>query len=64
MTRKVQKADFECGKGKVKSDFLMATNTDVCPLVALPDFFQNKGYKISDNVSTLSVSHFDILDYT
>ena len=26
----------------------MATNTNVCPLAVLPDFFQNMAYKIGD----------------
>ena len=63
MTREGHKAASECGKWKVTSDFLMATNTNVCPLAALPDFSQNMAYKISDNLSTLSISHFDLLDY-
>ena len=48
MTREGHKADSECGQWKVTSDFLMATNTNVCPLAVLPDFFQNMAYKIGD----------------
>lgn len=34
------------------------------PLAVLPDFFQNMAYKIGDNLSTLSISHFGLLIYT
>lgn len=30
----------------------------------MPDSLQNLGYKIRDNISTLSIFHFDFLDCT
>lgn len=47
----------------MQSDFSMATHTNVCPLVGLPDLFRNTGYQISDHLSTFPISHFDLLDH-